>query len=391
MSKIDQSFQSLEAFILKENFKGWDPYDGLNSKFFQSIPFIRNSRFFRLAWIQFFKKSPINFRKLVGVEKGYNSKGLALFVAGYCKLYSINKDESILKKINFICDKILSIQSKEWSGSCWGYNFDWQARAFFQPKNTPTVVASVYVSSALLDAYEITNNKRYLDPAISCCDFILKDLNRTYDKDGDFCFSYSPLDKTIVYNASLLGSRLLSRIYALTGKEVYKVEAAKSIRFCIKNQQSNGAWAYGQQTFHYWIDNFHTGFNLECIASYRHFTGDNSVDESLEKGFEYYIKTFFDDEGRAKYYNNQLYPIDIHSPTQLIVTLSVLKKFEYHKTLADKVLSWTINNMQDPKGFFYYQINKHISSKIPYMRWSQAWIFYAFCVYKKELNESRVI
>jgi hypothetical protein len=32
----------------------------------------------------------------------------------------------------------------------------------FQPKNTPTVVASVYVSSALLDAYEITNNQSYL-------------------------------------------------------------------------------------------------------------------------------------------------------------------------------------------------------------------------------------
>jgi hypothetical protein len=66
----------------------------------------------------------------------------------------------------------------------------------------------------------------------------------------------------------------------------------------------------------------------------------------------------------------------------------LLAKFNQHKDLADKVLLWTINNMQDKKGFFYYQVNKYISSKIPYMRWTQAWMFYAFCVYKKEMNES---
>jgi hypothetical protein len=46
------------------------------------------------------------------------------------------------------------------------------------------------------------------------------------------------------------------------------------------------------------------------------------------------------------------YFIDIHSPTQLIVTLCALNKFNQHKDLADKVLLWTINNMQDKKGFF---------------------------------------
>ena len=330
-TKFENSLSSLVEFIEQEEYKGWDPYDGLNSKLFQSIPIIKDSRFFRLAWIQFFKKSPINFRNLVGIEKEYNSKGLALFVSGYCRLYSINKDSTLLENINFLCEKILTIQSKSWSGSCWGYNFDWQARAFFQPKNTPTVVASVYVSSALLDAYEITNNQSYLDAAISCCDFILKDLNRTYDKDGDFCFSYSPLDKTIVYNASLLGSRLLSRVYSITCNETYKTEAAKSVKFCLKHQQTNGAWAYGQQSFHYWVDNFHTGFNLECIANYKHYTNDTSVEEALERGFNYYVNTFFDEKGRSKYYNNKLFPIDIHSPTQLIVTLCALNKFNQHK------------------------------------------------------------
>ena len=52
-------------------------------------------------------------------------------------------------------------------------------------------------------------------------------------------------------------------------------------------------------------------------------------------------------------------------------------KYREQKELLNKVLNWTIENMQSDKGYFYYQINKYFSSKIPYMRWAQAWMFYA--------------
>ena len=40
--------------------------------------------------------------------------------------------------------------------------------------------------------------------------------------------------------------------------------------------------------------------------------------------------------------------------------------------------------MQSGKGYFYYQVNRYFSSKIPYMRWAQAWMFYAFSMYLKQ-------
>ena len=98
------------------------------------------------------------------------------------------------------------------------------------------------------------------------------------------------------------------------------------------------------------------------------------------------LNNFFTDQGVPKYYHNKTYPIDIHCPGQLPVTLSVLGKIESYKELVDKVLFWTIKNMQDKKGYFYYQIKKGISSKIPYMRWSQAFMFYAFSYYFLELK-----
>lgn len=378
-----KSFTRLEAYCEKEGFMGWDPFDGLNSRLFQSIPVISKNRLARLAWIQTFKRSPVNLRKLTGVKKEYNNKGLGLFLSGYCNKYQSTSEKKYLDKIHSLSSKLLELQNNEWSGSCWGYNFDWQARAFYQPKNTPTVVASVFIASALLDAFEITGSMELLNTARSTCNFILKDLNRSYNEKDDFSFSYSPLDKSVVFNASFLGSRLLARVYSFTKENELIVEAKKSIDFCMDYQHTNGSWSYGSLPFHRWIDNFHTGYNLECIADYIKYSGDNSYEVQLSKGFGYYINTFFTNEGIPKYYNDSFYPIDIHSPAQLVITIVKLNKFQEQKKLLDTVLKWTIENMQSEKGYFYYQINKYFSSKIPYMRWAQAWMFYSLSTYLK--------
>jgi hypothetical protein len=368
---------------------GWDPFDGLNSKAFKAVPLISSSRFMRLAFIQLFKRSPINLRRIFLVPKGYNSKGLGLFLAGYCKEYKFSPTEAGKEKIDHLVKLLLEQQSTEYSGSCWGYNFDWQARAFFQPKNTPTVVASVFIASALLDAYEITNDESLLTTARSTCDFILKDLHRTYDGNGNFSFSYSPLDKSVVFNAGLLGSRLLARVYSFTHEKELIEAAKKSVAYSCNHQKSDGSWGYGILPYHQWVDSFHTGYNLECISDYMKFSGDNSFKANISSGFEYYINNFFTDEGIPKYYNTSIYPIDVHSPAQLVITLAKLDESINHKPLLDKVLLWTIDNMQSPKGYFYYQANKFFTSKIPYIRWSQAWMFYALTTYIFEKPNSK--
>lgn len=387
LQDINKSFSLLKSYVEKEQFKGWDPYDGLNSKIFQKLPF-RKLSLARLAWIQLFKRSPINLRSIAFVEKGFNSKGLGLFLSGYCNLYKNDPREEFKEKIFYLADQLEQLHSTGYSGMCWGYNFDWQARAFFQPRDTPTVVATTYVGYALLDAYDLFQKEKWLVNARSSCDFVLKDLNRTYDQSGDFCFSYSPLDKTQVYNASLLGSRLLARVFSYT-KEAELVETSqKSVSFCCKQQNENGAWSYGTLPFHQWIDNFHTGFNLECIHEFQKFTGDTSFNECLKRGMEYYLQTFFTEKGQSKYYHNVLYPIDIHSPAQLIITLGRMEKMVEHRELLSNVLKWTIEHMQDSRGYFYYQLKKTGSSKIPYMRWAQAWMFFGLTYYLTNINKT---
>ena len=387
MASAAQSLNKLIGYCEKDGFKGYDPYDGLNSALFQSLPLIPKARFPRLAWIQLFKRLPVNLRPLVGIRKGYNPKGLALFLTGYCNLARIEGLEKYSDRINFLASKLIELKSPGYSGNCWGYNFPWESKAFYFPRHTPTVVASTFAANALIDAWEVTGNNTYLDAGISTKDFVLKDLNRTETEDGNFVFSYSPIDKTSVFNASLLGARLLARIFSITKEDLLQETSRKAVAYCCGQQNADGSWFYSTLPWHQWIDNFHTGFNLECIVDYQNFTGDKSFDVYIEKGMKYYLENFFDESGRSSYYNNSLYPIDIHAPSQLFVTLNKAGIFEPNKQLAERVMKWTVNNMQSPRGYFYYQKRKFLTNKIAYMRWSQAWIFYGLTYYI--LSETR--
>ena len=79
IENIINSFQRLEQYCNSEKWNGWDPYDGLNSRFFKKLPVLKNNVTVKIMWIQLFKHNPINLRKLFMVPKGYNAKGLALF------------------------------------------------------------------------------------------------------------------------------------------------------------------------------------------------------------------------------------------------------------------------------------------------------------------------
>jgi len=396
-SVID-SFLLLKNYCEREQFRGWDPYDGLNSRVFQVLPFFKKSALCRLMVIQGFKRCPVNLRRIALVPKGYNAKGIGLFLAGYCNLYHAVKQYpewekvwgstiEIKNRIVELGNLLVTLQSKGYGGACWGYNFDWQARRLFLfPRNTPTVVATNFCATALMDAYEVTRNEDYLKMALSAANFVLEDLHRA-ECNGGFLFSYSPLKgNDTVFNASLLGSKLLACCYHYTGNGEYKEAARASVLACCNAQRADGAWVYGMLPVQGWIDSFHTGYNLDGLIAYEERTGDESFHENIEKGFDFYVRNFFEEDGCPKYYHDRKYPIDIHCPGQLVITLCRLHKLNGYRELVEKVLTWTVDHMQDKRGFFYYQLKPGMSSKIPYMRWSNAFMFNALSWYILEMQ-----
>jgi hypothetical protein len=390
--EFSTSFKKLHNSLKENNYKGYDPYDGLNSKLFQVTP-LKYSAYARLAWIQLFKRNPVNLRKLFLVPKEYNPKALGLFLTGYSNLYKIAQtgnstfvtEDEILDTINFLADQLINLQSEGYSGACWGYNFDWQARGgLYFPKGTPNVVATTFAVYGLLDAAQVLEDEKIKGTAVTAADFVINDLSRTQKEEG-FLFSYAPkFGNNTVYNASLLASKLLARIYSFTKEEDYLKTSHQSVLACCNAQNDNGSWRYGELPIQDWIDSFHTGFNLEALYDYQKYTQDDSFQDNFEIGLKYYIENFFLEDGTPKYYNDSVYPIDIHSPAQFVITMAKCNRLANHYDLIKKVMSWTCKNMQDEKGYFYYQVKKLYTNKISYMRWSQAWMFCALSYYLRK-------
>lgn len=130
---IITAFNKLKNYCEENDYKGWDPYDGLNSRIFRVLPLLSKSKIVRLAWIQFFRRSPLNFRKIFGVKKELNPKGIALFISGYCNLLKLESfdQEEIRQKLIRLSDLLVNLKTSGYSGACWGYNFEWQSRACY--------------------------------------------------------------------------------------------------------------------------------------------------------------------------------------------------------------------------------------------------------------------
>nr|HQU93616.1 hypothetical protein [Pyrinomonadaceae bacterium] len=332
----------------------------------------------RVAWLQMVKRSPWNLRPLLRVPKGLNSKGLALFALAELSRYRATKEAQHLEQAAEILSLLRSQAIETANGAAFGYNFDWQSRAFFAPKGTPTIVPTAFAARAFLESYRESSDECDLEIPRKICRFIVTELQRPHETGEEICFSYTPGDRSMIYNASLLAAETLAEVGSIDNNDEHLSFAAKAAKYVISQQGPRGEWAYGPKLRHAWIDNFHTAFILSSLAR----IGEKcpairtEADAAINKGFEFWIGNFFTDEGAPKYFDTQTYPIDIHSAAAAIVTLCDLADGD-ERALAEKVAEWTAEQMRNVDGSFAYQKKRSSVVRIPFIRWGQAWMAYA--------------
>ena len=378
-SLITQSYEDLYQWCSSREFAGYDPFDALNSRLFQSTPLIR-SRTARLIWTQAFKRFPLNLRPLALVPPQKNSKGLALFALAALADYRRTKTPEAETTARELLAQLSSKRIEGYSGAAWGYNFPWQSRNFFAGRETPMIVPTAFAARAFLEGYQAFADQDYLQTARSVCDFITKDLKRMSESTEEICFSYSPLDTTQIFNASLLAGETLAAVGDATGESDFCDLAARAACYVARRQREDGSWAYGTGPRQQWVDNFHTAYVLLSLSRISKCCVGGSVeaDSALERGFRYWRESFFLADGGPKYYHDSLYPVDTHVAATAIVTLLELREWDSSApALAKKIAGWTIGNLRDSDGFFYYQRRRFYTVKTPYMRWTQAWMLYA--------------
>jgi polysaccharide biosynthesis protein VpsJ len=206
--------------VAADDFAGYDPFDGLNSKIFDKSP-LSQVTFFRLAWLQFHKRMPINLRPLCLVPKKRNPKGVGLIILGLLLEYERSAKPTYLAQATELGNWLLTQTSApdQWKHACWGYHFDWQARAFYVPKGKPNIITTCYVSRALMALGDATQDSRFTESAHDSAHFIVKSL---YNNDPQNpAFAYIPGEKAFVHNASLWGAALVAQIAQRTDNQAY--------------------------------------------------------------------------------------------------------------------------------------------------------------------------
>lgn len=387
--RVDQSIITLLEYCKKNEWSGYDPYDALNSRVLSYTPFIK-SRIFRIGLTQIMKRLPINLRPLLLVPREQNPKAIALFLVALLKLSRLGLlDKNDL--VEMMVEDLVALRSKNTPYWCWGYSFPWQTRTIQVPRGAPNLVCTSFVANALLDVYEENREPRFLSMATNAAEYVLNELYWTEDKALIAGFGYPlPSSRTRVHNANFLGAALLCRIYKHCGEKKFLEPALKVARYSAAKQQDDGSWSYGELPTQRWVDNFHTGYNLCALRSISKYTGELEFESNLRRGFEFYRRHFFREDGAPRYFHDRTYPIDIHCVAQSIITLLSLKDLDQGNIeLAHSVFRWSMHQMWDERGYFYYQILYLYKNKISYMRWSQAWMLLAMAVLLGELGQGK--
>lgn len=391
---IWEATKLLFEWVKKNEYIGWDPYDGLNSIFIQKL--CGGKPFLEILCTQLNVYSIINLRPILKIEKGKDTKGYALFAQAYVNLYTLTRSKTYKKELerctSFI--KKMSLKKK--------YNFDCWSSHYFpyisldkikHMPSDPDIIGTSQAIIALVKSYKILRDEDLKDKSISGATFIINNLLEKYKDDYFLKYYLSPEHNTLVFNASAQGLECLSHVLSINEDKEIQNTCEKIVKFLIKNQKKDGSWAYsirknGQERMQ--LD-FHHGYMIDGLLAFLPYSNNKkAIVNCINKGAKFYKSTLFLMNGQSYYRYPDRYPVDIHNQSQGIITFGKLSIIDpVYLEFAKKIAEWTITNMQDPSGCFYHQKWPFFTNKISYMRWGQAWMMIALSSLLEVMNLER--
>ncbi|MFC1925715.1 hypothetical protein ACFLW2_03345 [Chloroflexota bacterium] len=403
--EVLDSIHQLDRWVQKNGWAGYDPYDIKGHPMYLRLTKSPRPLSDAFGFVYGYAETvfPGLLRKSFRVRKEVNAKGMALFARAYLDLYLSTGQERYLAKTKEALGWLKENPSQGYTGLCWGYPFDWQSLHFL-PRGTPSGVVTSCVGDAFYTFYKATGIIEYLDICSSICNFFMNDLNVDNISDRKICFSYTPLDGEHCHNANLFVADFLIRIGVETGDKAFIEQGTRALNYTLGEQNEDGSFGYlghedmkeyglSREAVEY-IDHYHTGFVLRSLHSIFKATGDERVFSALEKCYNHYRQTLFENSTIPKLTPENKYPINIHSCSEAILCMSTLSSlFPDALDYAEKTFRWTRANMQTRNGWFIYMItNTRIrvlewKIRIPYIRWAEAWMLRALSQYYLMLQE----
>lgn len=365
-----------------KGYAGYSKFDALNSPLLAF--FSRRSAWLRFIFTQIVKVSPINLRPLLGVKISPNPKGIALFARAYLSLYQKTGRVDDMKEAERLLSWLMAHRARHEEFYCWGYNYTWQSvPPFVQWEEEPIAIVTIFGGEAFMHAYEVTQNKRYLDVACSAAKFLTKRLAPLHETANELAVSYTiNKEGTIVVNIQALIAAFLVKIWRHTKEQKLRDIAEKHINFVLQCKTPYDAWFYTHpgSGSHIKHDNYHTGGVVDALLEYAEITGDERVMEVYWRGLSYYHKHLFESDGAPRWMNDQNYPHDVHGAAQGVIsfTKAAAHKPEY-KEVALRIADWAVSRLYHEKeADFIYRQGQFFNYNFSLMHWCNGWMARAF-------------
>lgn len=381
-AKIENSLGRVVSWVQKNEYRGYEPADG-NLSWLYSLT---GRLVFPMRVLQqVVLRAPFNIRPLLGISPHESAIGRGYMAWGYLLMYRLNGDDGVRREALACLEWLMANRSPLSGEFCWGDPYEYATRGGRRPYGEPLLIWSALIGQAFLDAYELLGDERYLQVAESTGNWMLK-LPREHTEPGS-CLSYVAYRQSSIHNSNMMGAAFLARLGSLTKNHDVLTTAKNAMDYSCCRQRDDGAWYYAEEPKYHWIDNFHTGYNLSALRSYKNATQDVSFNDCLEKGLRFYKAQFFEADGRPKYFHDETYPVDIQCASQAIDTLATMAGDDPNcLSMAIKVAEWTIDNMQAKDGHFCYRDLGWKKVKTPMLHWGQGTMIKALAVLLGQLS-----
>ena len=367
-SPIYLSLKRVEHWVEQHHYEAYEPFDGLSSPLRRVT---QGNLLLDRILLQAVRQCPVNIRPALGIKPLPSTKGRGYMAAGYLAMYRLTGDNEYRNKALRNLEWLVRHKSPKYQEHSWANHFDFASRGGTYPKHESIIVWSALIGFAFVDAFETLGEQRYLDVAQSVCRWIVA-LPRERTPSGT-CISYHNLFQESIHNANLLGAAMLIRTWRHTGTASFRDLAEEAMQYSCSRQLPDGSWWYAEEPKYHWIDNFHTGYNLDCLKYFVDNGTDQSCRAAMMRGLEFFKRHFFCDDGCPRYYHNRTQPIDSQCAAQAIETLAKFASVDPESgRMAKRVADWVIENMQDGDGHFYYRAYPLKKAKAPMMHWAQA-------------------
>jgi hypothetical protein len=395
-AEVGRSVEDLDRWISKNGWAGYDPYDVKGTRLFMWALSLRKGGWFAnnvrrvILGLLLVGESlfPRLFRVMLRVRPAINAKGMALFAKAYLQLYRSTGETGFKAKALACLGWLDTHRATGFTGACWGYPFDWRTGVIV-PANTPASVVTAAACDAYWTAWKILGEPGYLQVCAQTCEFFVNQLNIETIDDETVCFSYTPLDYFHVHNTNLLVAEALIRVGGKVGNQAWVELGLKAGNYALREQNEDGSLFYWGRDQDFVnprrVDHYHAGFEIRCLYQIWKATGLTKFQVAADRYYRFYLRSLIErgaDFVAPKMYPHDRYPVDVHSCAEALL-LNALLAADYAeaRALVPRLFEWARERMQHRDGYFIYRrsrwLGREVPSRIPYIRWGQAWMLLA--------------